>query len=313
MKNRILYSSLLGKVGIVESGIWMARWQFLYRTVKRYLSNADSICPHCGRADTERLGTKYVILQLRRCRDCQLMFRYPKDDVRTNIEYYQDEYEEGGITTELPDDETLKYLLDSAFSETDKDFLTKINIIKCYKASGEVLDYGSSWGYGVWQFEHAGFSAVGFEISDRRASFAREKLGIRIISTLADLDALGDDSFDVIFSNHCLEHLPTLSCLFTGFSRLLKEDGLIMISVPNCNGCGNREIFRRKKNYAFGEKHTMALDSRFFKTNLPKYGFDEIMCLTPPYDQTDLLAGTDGGSSDCSSGELMLLARKAKT
>ncbi len=236
------------------------------------------------------------------------MFRYPKDEVQTNLKFYQGDYHEG-VTSEVPSDGILKKFIDCGFSGTQKDLSQKIQIIKLFKQTGRVLDYGCSWGYGVWQFQRAGFEAIGFDISKPRALFGMEKLGAKVISSQTELDSVPSSSFDVIFSNHVLEHLPHLFSVFKEFERLLKEDGLIIIFVPNCTGCEDRETFRLKKVFAFGEKHTMSFDERFFKTNLPKYGF-EARCFSAPYDQTSDLLSMNSSKIDVSSSELMVLARE---
>lgn len=286
----------------------MARWQFFFKTLRRYMYRQDISCPHCGSSKTKLLNTKYLVLQLRQCVDCCLMFRYPKDDVHANLEFYQEDYNEG-ITTKIPDDKTLQHFIDSAFSSANKDFSEKIEIIKRFKQKGSVLDYGCSWGYGVWQFNRTGFNAVGFEISKPRALLGIERLGVKIISSQAELDAVSNNSFDIIFANHILEHLPHLYTVFKEFHRLLKDDGLIAIFVPNCTGCEDKEIFNQKKSFAIGEKHTMAMGKDFFEKNFLRYGFD-VKCFSHPYRIIDDFFSTEAGKVDTSSIELAILARK---
>ncbi len=51
------------------------------------------------------------------------------------------------------------------FANTEKNFFAKINVLKRLSGADpgkklRVLDYGSSWGYGLWQLRNAGFDAV---------------------------------------------------------------------------------------------------------------------------------------------------------
>ena len=247
----------------------MARWPFLFKTLRRYALCSDISCPHCKSCHTRCIGTKWFVLQLRSCQDCHLMFRYPKDDNRVNYEYYQKDYDEPGLTSEIPDEQTLNGMLKSEFRNTNKDLSEKIRLLKRYKSAGQLLDYGCSWGYGLWQFQKAGFKAGGVEISAPRANFGSKKLGLTIVPGTGTLP---DESFDVIFTNHVLEHLPNLFKNFSELCRLLKKDGVLMISVPDATGCERHEIFEFKKSYAFGEKHTFAFSRDFFYRNLPKHG-----------------------------------------
>lgn len=73
---------------------------------------------------------------------------------------------------------------------------------------------------------------TGFEISRKRAGYGRDRLGLDIIDDPAKLAALPDNSLDIIFTSHVLEHLPDLKDPFALFHRLLKKDGLLMPSCP---------------------------------------------------------------------------------
>jgi 2-polyprenyl-3-methyl-5-hydroxy-6-metoxy-1,4-benzoquinol methylase len=200
------------------------------------------------------------------------MFRFPKENVTNSLEFYQKSYQEG-LTTSLPDDKELENLLSQKFKGTPKDFSGKVDLIRQYKPEGKLLDYGCSWGYGVWQLQKAGYKALGFEISRPRAKYGREKLGVDILDCADDLNNLPGAYFDVIFSSHVLEHLPDISDVFPLLHRLLKPGGMLAIFVPNCDGCDMKEGFEEKKSFAFGEKHTIAFSSSFLKVHLPNHGF----------------------------------------
>ncbi|MBU4190008.1 MAG: class I SAM-dependent methyltransferase [Candidatus Thermoplasmatota archaeon] len=290
--------------------IWEFRLGFIIKTLKRFLAGQDTTCPHCRSHNTKLIDTKYIILQLMRCIDCGLMFRYPKDDVQTNIEFYQKSYCEGSVS-ETPSDKALKELIDSSFAETGVCCREHIQIIKLFKQGGTLLDYGCSWGYRTWQFQRAGFESMGFEISKPRASFGSKKLSVKIISSYADLNSVPNNSFNVIYTNHVLEHLPNLFCIFKEFYRLLRDDGIIIIFVPNSTGYENKEIRKSKMPAAFGEKHTLAFDDTFFEINLPKYGF-EVRCFSSPYKILDNPFRIKKGKIEASGPELMVIGRKKK-
>ena len=124
----------------------------------------DKRCPYCDSQCTRLEGRKYLVLQLRRCSDCGLGFRWPKQTAEYSEEYYQESYKEGGFTTELPDKETLDKDIASGFIGSPNDFSSSIGVLKSLLPKGRVLDYGCSWGYGTYQLQLAGFNAVGSEI-----------------------------------------------------------------------------------------------------------------------------------------------------
>ncbi|OGI14568.1 MAG: hypothetical protein A3I68_06260 [Candidatus Melainabacteria bacterium RIFCSPLOWO2_02_FULL_35_15] len=287
----------------------MARLEFLFRVIKEYIQKVDSSCPHCKCHKTELIGTKYFVLKLLRCSQCELMFRYPKDNENTNLKYYEHFYNEIGITSNIPSESSLQQLLQTTFCETDKDFAEKIQILKKFKQSGDILDFGCSWGYGTWQIQRAGFNTIGFEISKQRASFGRANLGLKILDSFTDLIPY-KDSFDVIFTNHALEHMPNLFSIFEIFHNLLKGGGVLILFVPNCSGIDNKKNFNFKKSYAFGEKHTFAFERTFFEVNLPKYGF-KVQCTSSPYNP-DKLFYNNKNNNDKEYSELFVLGEKIK-
>lgn len=291
----------------------MATVKFALKTIERYARGADRRCPHCEGKRTAQIHRKKVILQLRRCEDCGLMFRHPKDDAVTNLKFYQEDYDEG-VTSELPDDAALAAMLTSRFAGTQKDFSARIALMRLFAPKGRMLDYGASWGYGAWQLAQAGFDVTGFEISQPRARFATQKLGVRMLTTLAEFAAAPDASFDAIFANHVIEHLPSVSPTFREFARLLAPGGHLFVFVPNCTGSEEEKTFAWKQSWAIGEKHTIAYDDRFFVNNLPAYGFD-VRCFNDPYD--GLMAGGDAFARpnapvSASAVELFVLARRIR-
>ncbi|MGB6554301.1 MAG: class I SAM-dependent methyltransferase, partial [Candidatus Binataceae bacterium] len=180
------------------------------------------------------LGRKKLIIEILRCQHCGLIFRYPLETARDNAERYQETYDQTQITT-LPTDKELARFLADGFTGYF-DFAPRVRALAALARPGRVLDFGSSWGYGIHQLKRAGFEATGFEISEPRARFGREKLRVSIIDDPTILQGLPDNSFDAIFSSHVIEHLPDLGAAFDLFSRLLTPGGLLFAIIPNFTG-----------------------------------------------------------------------------
>ncbi len=285
----------------------MARTQYLFKVLKKYLNTSSKECLFCKSKKLILIGRKYYLVQLLQCTDCKLMFRYPTDSLSENEIFYQNEYTEG-VTTEFPDERNLEKLPQIQFSRTDNDFSEKIEIVKQFKLNGKLLDFGSSWGYSLYQFRQAGFDSIGFEISKARSNYAKTKLGLTMIDDYQSLNNFKDGSFDIIFCNHVLEHLPNLYQVFGMFRRLLSDGGYLVIFVPDCSEMEKRSIFKIKKRYAFGEKHTIAFNNLFFESNLPKLGF-EVKYTRSPYDINNLF-NKEKNSDGLEYRELFVLCRK---
>tara|TARA_B100000315_G_scaffold258560_1_gene311185 strand:+ start:1915 stop:2811 length:897 start_codon:yes stop_codon:yes gene_type:complete len=249
----------------------LAHLSFAFKTLTRLVTAQPRDCPYCGARETQLLARKKLLLELRRCPDCLLKFRYPKEDARSNLEFYQEEYSEG-MTTEMPSDAEIARLMETNFAGSDRDLSINVGLVDRHARKGRLLDYGCSWGYGLHQFRQAGFDAVGFEISKPRGDFGREKLSVEILNDFKQLEALTPGSFDVIHTSHVLEHVPDLKYALNTFRRLLADDGVLFIFVPNAAGQQAREM-GLKWGHHISEKHVSALDAEFFRRSLPEYGF----------------------------------------
>lgn len=94
------------------------------------------------------------------------------------------------------------------------------------KSSDRVLDFGCGGGWILRQFHCA--ERVGVELNEAAHGFCREN-GVRVHRTIADVD--GRD-FDVVISNHCLEHVPYPIDALRTLGRLLKAGGKLVLVVP---------------------------------------------------------------------------------
>ena len=78
-----------------------------------------------------------------------------------------------------------------------------------------------------------------------------------------ELKDLRPASFDVVYSDHVLEHSPTPRVAFDVFDRLLTEEGTLLIFVPNCGG-ENATRYGVRWGPMIGEKHVLALTAEYF-------------------------------------------------
>lgn len=256
----------------------MGRLSFLLSATRKIVSRQDTRCPNCGGL-TKLLGGKRLVLQLRKCLVCQLMFRYPKDDATDNAAFYQSAYRDP-TATDLPDPADLPTHIATNFASIARDLTPHIELIRTLTKSGRVLDYGCSWGYGPYQLQGAGYEVLGYEISAPRAEYGRRHLSVDITPSL---DAVPSGSFDVIYSAHVLEHIPDPKIAFRDFQRLLKRDGVLVLYVPNAGSNAARRL-GTAWGPMIGEKHVLALTAEFFERNLTPYGF-RLLFNSAPYDE----------------------------
>jgi len=208
--------------------------------VKSFFKTLDgrhNNCPSCGSFDYFFFGgksfSKYPTA-LRNCRNCNLLYRFPTTLKGESLRFYELEYSEPGLTTDLPDRTTLNSLLSNNFVGSEKDFTKWIPLFRhLSEVVGRkirVLDYGANWGYTVYQLSKLDFIAevVGYEYSKIRSSFGQNELGIKYIE-----ESEFDDTFDVVFSSHVIEHMYNPSILRKHIDSLLVSEGFLLLTCPN--------------------------------------------------------------------------------
>jgi len=215
-----------------------------------------------------------------RCAECRLIFRYPFDDVESSRRYYQKSYKSGFVTG-IPE-RLLDSYLEKNFAGSPLDLSSKIHVLRAVCPQGRVLDYGCSWGYTVWQLRKAGYEAVGFEVSKPRAEFGCRRLGVPILDDFRALRSPElQGAFDVVFTNHVVEHLTDIRNTFDLFAELLRSGGCVFHILPNFEG-------RTARAGAFwqwiGRDHPVAPTAEFFVRVLPRHGMGKIVVGSSPFD-----------------------------
>ncbi|MCC9017762.1 class I SAM-dependent methyltransferase [Flavobacterium lipolyticum] len=106
----------------------------------------------------------------------------------------------------------------------------KLNLINGEQSQkGRILDIGAGTGDFLLTAKNDGWETVGVEPSERAKNIAIEK-GISFVN---GIDALENNSFDVITMWHVLEHVPNLELQIRELKRLLKPTGTLIVAVPN--------------------------------------------------------------------------------
>lgn len=110
----------------------------------------------------------------------------------------------------------------------------KFNLLKSstHQKKGNLLDYGCGTGAFLKFVQDQGWSVMGMEPDDG----AREKASLLLgspVSSPSQLKELPSNSIDAITLWHVLEHVHDLHETLEVFKRLLKQNGVLVIAVPN--------------------------------------------------------------------------------
>lgn len=239
-------------------------------------------CPYCRSRATRQIGSNAILSHVRACEACHLMFRWPKQTDKFNKVFYQLNYIKlASENMHLPTPHEVGLLLKSNFAGHPTALGVKCDIVKRLKPAGRLFVYGANWGYEVAQFAHAGYEAIGYEVSGPRAEFACQQLGVSVFQDIESIRAKGP--YDVIYCSHTLEHLPNPDSVLRLFENLCAKTGCVVIFVPNCGGDN-----ARKQGVQWGpfssSLHPLSYQAAFFAQALPKYGFNAVSTFSDPYD-----------------------------
>ena len=97
------------------------------------------------------------------------------------------------------------------------------------KTKGAVLDIGAGTGDFLSAMQADGWEVSGTEPNPRASHLAQEK-GVQLGTSTSDFL---ENSFDVVTLWHVLEHVADLNAQISELKRLVKDNGFLIIAVPN--------------------------------------------------------------------------------
>jgi SAM-dependent methyltransferase len=163
-------------------------------------------------------------------------------------------------------------------------------LLSVYGVGRDCLDLGCGDGgtIGPWGIEHAR-SYIGVDVSETAVEQARAAgLDALVVADAADLP-FGEGSFDVVIASEVFEHLFDPLSAAVEARRVLREDGMLLVTVPNVAHWRVRADLALLGRWHPGGDHLAALEPwrdphlRFFTPRtltamLTKAGFDVREC-----------------------------------
>lgn len=212
--------------------------------------NRCNICNSDGFRIYLRLKDKFVdIVKCKACNTLRAM-PYPKIDY-TDKKIYCEHY--------LDNEPVFRMFADSV-----------INIIARHKKQGRLLDIGCSVGFMLEAASKLGFDAEGLELNKKAVDIAlSKKLNVR----MCGIEEAGyiKKSLDIIILNHILEHIFNPVEFIQRIAGILKDDGLLIIGVPNHGSLVTHVIKRRWYGWGIPE-HVWHFDRISLEYLLSKSG-----------------------------------------
>ena len=173
-----------------------------------------------GTIDIEKLyGRDYKLLE---CKNCNLIFQEQIPNNKFSYELYE-KYIDKDDSLKKKNDYEIKYHKKLSYEMK----LIK-NIFKKENEEISILDFGAGWGFWLNYLKKNNFDVYAFEISETRIDFLK-KNQIKIIPDIVNID----NKFDFIYSEETFEHIPDPKKTLINLSKILKEDGFIMLRFPS--------------------------------------------------------------------------------
>ena len=250
-------------------------------------------CHLCGVDDAvvlfrkrDKLGITDEEFQVVECKRCGLLYVNPRPAEAEMGKFYPEAY--SWKETMEADSLITKWMrkLEKGYRyHLLQDEVAKV-ISYTGKSSGKVLDIGCGTGDRLDVFRSKGFETWGVETSDS-ADYAREHLHLNVAK--GDLFSAGfpDRFFDVVTLYNVLEHTHHPARVCEEIYRILKEDGFLVVQLPNKDSLQYR-IFRERWAAFDVPRDLYYFGTEIFRSLLGKVGFavtkiDYFMnCCHPP-------------------------------
>ena len=211
------------------------------------------------------------------CSSCGLKFTNPRPSESVIGKYYQSE-------DYISHSNTSKGIINSLYKIARKFTISrKVNLIKAVSSDGKsILDYGCGTGEFLNGMKKAVWEAKGAEPNDQARKLAINNYGLNVVEPNA-ISGLPENSFDVITLWHVLEHVHQLNQTIGIFNKLLKQNGKLIIAVPNCDAA-DAEYYNEHWAAYDVPRHLYHFNSDSMNRLMLNHQFQVVKELTMPLD-----------------------------
>lgn len=117
--------------------------------------------------------------------------------------------------------------------------LIAYNYCKGYVAGKDILDVGCGTGYGSNLLAETAKSVTAVDLSATGIAIARDtyhkpNLTYKVMDA-SDLSSFKDKTFDLVYSSQCIEHVVEYERFMSEVVRVLKDDGIFIVTTPNAD------------------------------------------------------------------------------
>lgn len=156
-----------------------------------------------------------------------------------------------------------------------KDFGKKLSKIESYGKKGRILDVGCATGFFLYVAKERKWKTFGVELSKYSSNYARDEFGLNVFTGELIDEKLPGGHFDVITMWDVIEHIQDPLSNLKEANRILKDNGLIVISTADVNSL-NAVLSKEKWSLFAPPMHLYYFSKKTLKQMLEKTGFDTV-------------------------------------
>jgi len=181
-------------------------------------------CIICGLDNTQKLLIKnsYNIVK---CKNCGLVYVNPRPTKEELVRLYSS------------DNNKLWDLDGYMHNSKIEKFKNGLEIIhKFTQSRGKILDIGCSTGLFLNMAKKSGWETYGIDINEKAIEYAKTKYNLNVKAQDLETSNFPSNYFDVVTLFDSIEHMPNPLFALREAYRILKPNGLLLITTPNIDG-----------------------------------------------------------------------------
>jgi 2-polyprenyl-3-methyl-5-hydroxy-6-metoxy-1,4-benzoquinol methylase len=191
-------------------------------------------CPVCGSNKIKNVltvkdhtvsGEEFTVME---CEGCTLRFTQDVPDAESIGPYYKAEAYISHTNTSQGLVNSLYQKVRRRTLQQKRKLIEKVTGLK----TGAMLDVGAGTGAFVHTMKEAGWQVTGLEPDTDARTVSQKDFGVAL-QPMDNFYVLPETSFDAITMWHVLEHVHDLNGYIAKLKSLLKENGRLVIAVPN--------------------------------------------------------------------------------
>ncbi len=191
-------------------------------------------CPVCGKThflhhlscvDHYASEEKFELFS---CSECGFIFtQNAPDESRIGVYYETPDY--------ISHSDTTKGLMNRVYHGVREYMLQRkssLVVSESGKSKGSILDIGTGTGYFSNVMKRIGWDVKAIEKNSKAREFAKKNFNLDIDDENS-LSSYSHKSFDAVTLWHVMEHLQNLNATWDILCNILKDDGVLIVAVPN--------------------------------------------------------------------------------